>query len=373
MKIRQAHGIVFCTLGIACNAADDQSLDSAASSPPTSEVAVPAAPSVPPASGKTVIPGLPSPLNANVEGLAMVDRVDVANEESERAHDYAVTDPTFVGTQEFDIAAAKVAYAEDGRATKTSEAFTIKVVPNHENLLIRAFDTFAKDQKVRVSLDGKVAGEWTLPDDESSRYGEAVFPISSSMVGNRTKISVKLDYISGVPDSNSFVYWVYAKPDRKLEAPLSTNVSGLSLTDRVDIANEADETDHHYVIDQATYIGTQQFESPANGLPFFENGRANKSFESFRVKTSPNRDHVLVKAYDTFSKNQVVRVLVNGTAVGDWSLPDGDKRYSESSFRIPARFIGSQTAIDVRLEFLSGADVNSFYYWLFADSVARNG
>lgn len=301
----------------------------------------------------------------------MVDRIDVANEASERDHAYAVTDPTFLGTQEFDIAAANVAYMEDGRATKSSEAFVIKVVPNQENLLIRAFDTFAKDQKVRVFLDGKAAGDWALPDNEASRYGEAVFPLSASMVGNRVSLNVKMDYISGVPDINSFVYWVYAKPDRKLVAPLSTNLAGLALTDRVDVANETDEAEHQYVIDQATYVGTQQFEWPANGLPFFENGRANKSFESFRMKTTPNKDHVLVKAYDTFSKNQVIRVLVNGSAVGEWSLPDGEKRYNESSFRIPARFIGTRQAIDLRIEFLSGADANSFYYWLFADS--KNG
>jgi hypothetical protein len=372
MNIRQAHTIALCALALACNAASDESVESAASAVPGSEGAAPAA-SVPSVSGKTVVPGLPSPLNANLEGLAMVDRLDVANEASERAHDYAVTDPTFVGTQEFDIAAANLVFTEDGRATKNSEGFVIKVVPNQENLLIRAFDTFAKDQKVRVSLDGRVAGEWALPDNESSRYGETVFPISASVIGDRVSLSVKMDYISGAPDINSFVYWVYAKADRKLESPLSTNLSGLSLTDRVDIANEGDEIEHQYVIDQATYVGTQQFEWPGSGHPFFENGRANKSFESFRLKTTPNKDHLLVKAYDTFAKNQVVRVLVNGTVVGDWSLPDGDKRYSESSFVIPARFIGTQKAIDVRIEFLSGADTNSFYYWLFTGSAARNG
>jgi hypothetical protein len=226
---------------------------------------------------------------------------------------------------------------------------------------------------VRVLLDGQLAGKWALPDNESARYGEAVFPITPSMVGDRTSLDVKLQYISGTPDINSFVYWVYAKPDRALEAPLSSTISGLALTDRVDVANEADEAQHQYVIDKSTYVGTQQLEWPGNGLPFFENGRANKSFESFQLKATPNKDHVLVKAYDTLSKNQVVRVLVNGTAVGDWPLPDSDDRYGESSFRIPARFIGANKAVTVRVELVSGTDTNSFYYWLYSDSAARNG
>ncbi|HTV17098.1 MAG TPA: hypothetical protein VMG12_00465 [Polyangiaceae bacterium] len=369
MNIRSPHTIALCALAVACNAAvDEHTRASTSAAPPTA-----AEPVAPAASSKPVVAGLPAPLQADVTGLALVDRVDVANEASERAHDYAVQDPTFIGTHEFDVATANVAYAEDGRAMKTSEAFNIKVVPRQENLLVRAFDTLAKDQKVRVVVDGQVAGDWALPDNESNRYGEAVFKLTPAMVGDRTNLDIKLQYISGVPDTNSFVYWVYAKPDRALESPVSTKLSGLTLTDRVDVANEDDEAKHEYVIDKSTYVGTQQLEWPGNALPFFENGRANKSFESFQLKVTPNKDHVLVKAYDTLSKNQVVRVLVNGAAVGDWTLPDGEARYGESSFRIPARFIGAQKAVIVRVELVSGTDTNSFYYWLFADAGARSG
>lgn len=373
MRIRTfSYHIALCATAMACNAADDEAADSVPSSPATAaapEHSAAAAPAPP----KAVVAGLPNPLQANVAELSLIDRVDVANEASERIHSYTVQDPTYIGTQEFDLATADVAYAEDGRAMKTSETFKIRVVPNEENLLIRAFDTLAKDQKVRVSIDGKVAGEWALPDNESSRYGEAVFPLTASVVGDRTSVEVKLEYISGVPDINSFVYWVYSKPGHLLDRPLSTKVTGWSLTDRVDIANEADEAEHRYVIDKSTFVGTQQLESPSSGLPFFENGRANASFESFHMKVMPNRDHVLVKAYDTISTNQVVRVLVNGAAVGEWSLPEGEKRYGESSFRIPARFIGSQKEVDIRIELVSGKDSNSFHYWLFAESGLRNG
>jgi hypothetical protein len=371
MSVRQHCKIVFWGLAMACSAADEggKGAVGTAAVPPTAPPAAPSSKATAPA-GKvsTVVRGLPRPLKTRVGGLALVDRVDVGNEADERAHQYAVQEPTFRGTREFEMPAENLAYAEDGRAMKLSESFRIKVVPNQENLLVKAFDTLSKDQKVRVIVGGKSAGEWALPDGGSNRYGEAKFPLADSLIGDRTQVDIKLEYISGTPDTNTFMYWVYAEPHRKLEAPVRTDISGLKLTDRLDVGADGDEAAHQYVIDKSSYAGTQQFEWPANGLPFLENGRGNKSFETFRMKVAPSKDHLLIKAFDTYSKNQIVRVLVDGNVVGDWALPDGVPRYGEGAFRIPAKFIGARSEINLRVEFVSASlDSNSFQYWLFAN------
>jgi hypothetical protein len=162
-------------------------------------------------------------------------------------------------------------------------------------------------------------------------------------------------------------YWVFAKPDRKLEVPVNTNISGYSLIDRIDVGGEADEATHQYVIDKQNYQGTHEFRWPVEGTPFLETGRATKSFETFHMKVSPGADHLLVKAFDTLSKQQKVRVSVDGKALGDWSLPDGAARYGESAFTIPAKAIGDHHEATIRIDFVSGSiDTNSFYYWLYA-------
>jgi hypothetical protein len=336
--------------------------------------AVPAAASPTPA-GKTpeLVQGIARPLMTNLTGFAAIDRVDVGNDQDETLHKYAVQDPTFRGAHDFLMPNENISYTEDGRATKTSESFQVKVVPHQDNVLIRAFDTLIKNQKVRVSINGKVVGDWSLPEG-ADRYGEATFVLPASAIGDRSNVELKLDKVSGEPDTNAFVYWVFAKPEKSLDYPVKTKLAGLTLTDHLDVGLEKDEAGHGYAIDKPSYVGVQQFAWPASGLPFLENGRATKSYESFRVKVMPSKDHLLVKAFDTYSKNQKVRVLVEGNVVGEWSLPDGTPRYGESSFRIPSKYIGARNEVNVRVEFVSATlDSNSFKYWIYADTADRAG
>jgi hypothetical protein len=364
--VRQTLSVGFIALGFACkadNGADLRSITSAAKPSPTVLMT---------ATRKRTdaTRGIQKPLRTDTSGLAMVDRVDVGNDQDERAHQYVIQSPTFRGLREFD-AVDDAVYIEDGRATASFETFKMKVIPNQENLLIKAFDTLAKDQRVRVILDGTALGEWVAPDGGASRYGEATFSIPATVIRDRIEVNVRLEYVSGAPDTNAFVYWVFAKPGKTLDGPLSTDLTGLTLTDRLDVGGAADEARHGYVIDKVSYTGVQQFAWPKTGLPFFENGRATRSFESFKMKATPGRDHLLVKAFDTYSKKQVVRVLVDGRVVGTWALPDEAARYGEGSFRIPGSFVSAEE-INVRVEFVSASlDCNSFVYWLYADSHGR--
>ena len=300
-------------------------------------------------------------------GFAMVDRVDVAAVPNEAAHKYTISAPTALPLRAFDLGPKRGAYYDDGRATSTSEAFEVQVVPNQDHVLIKAYDPAAKGQKVRVFIDDVPAEDWVFPDAAQGPYAEATYPLKGALIGPRSKLSLRFETAPGSPAVNSYYYWVFGKPDRKLDKPTLTNLSGLVATDRLDVGTEADEKTHAYAIDQPTYTATREFRWPKDGLPFLENVRATKSFESFRMRVTPGADHVLVKGFDAISKDQVARVFVDGKLVGNWSQPSKSARYAESSFRIPASFVGAANSVQIRLEFVSAsADLNSFHYWLYS-------
>jgi hypothetical protein len=343
---------------------------------PAPAAAVEASTGAPSASSRLApVRGIPRPLSAETQGLVMVDRLDIASDPDEAAHQYAISGQTFRGMHDFDQGPNKPSYLEDGRAMKGSETFQIKCLPNQDHTLVKALDTLSKDQKVRVIVGGKNLGEWSVPNGSSGRYAEVSFPIPAAAIGNRTSVDVKLEYVSGAPDSSSLIYWVFSKPSRKLEAPITTNIAGHTLVDKIDVGTEPDEAAHQYVIDQSHYAAVHEFQWPTDAVPFLENGRATRSFESFRVKVKPGVDHLLVKAFDTLSRAQKVRVSVDGSPAGDWDYPDAASRYNEAAISIPAKLIGDRREVTVRVEFLSGSiDTNSFYYWVYAktgDAAAR--
>jgi hypothetical protein len=318
-------------------------------------------------SSKAVTKGIAKPLRTELAGYSQTDRLDVGDETDERAHGYAIDKPTYSGTHQFDWPPSKSTYQESGRAIRSFESFKIKVTPRRDHLIVRAFDTLAKDQKLKVSVNGTTVGDWVLPDGGNSRYGEATFPLPSSVVGDRTELAVRMDYVSGTPDTNAFVYWVMARGTNGLPGPLKTDLVGLVLTDRIDVGDKNDEAVHQYVVDRPTYSGTHEFVSPKANERYLETGRATKTFESFRLKTKQNSDHVLIKAFDTLSRDQVVRVSVDGVSAGEWALRTDSGRYGEDAFAIPKNFVGDKAEITVRIDFVRGSiDTNSFYYWLFS-------
>jgi hypothetical protein len=316
---------------------------------------------------KSIIKGIPKPLRTELTGYLQTDRLDVGDEADESAHGYVIEKPTYAGTHQFEWPATKAVYQESGRATRSFESFKIKVTPLRDHMVVRAFDTLAKDQKLTVSVNGKAVGDWVLPDGGSTRYGEATFPLPAAVVGDRTELTLRMDYVSGTPDTNAFVYWVMARGTNGLPGPLKTDLVGLVLSDRIDVGDRNDEAVHQYVIDRPTYAGTHEFAPPKGNVKYLETGRATKTFESFRLKTKPNANHVLVKAYDTLSRDQKIRVSVDGTSAGEWVLGNDGGRYGESTFPIAKDLVGDKTEITVRVDFVSGSiDTNSFYYWLYA-------
>jgi hypothetical protein len=322
----------------------------------------------PPARANATV-GVPTPLKTDLGGLTQTDRIDVGNEEDERNHGYVIEAPTFLGTHEFELQSGS--YIESGRATKSFEAFRSVVTPWRDHVLVKMFDSFAKDQKVRVFVDDKDVGEWALPNGGAERYEEGSFPIPAELIGDRREVTFRVQYLAGSPDTNSFVYWVFAKSASApaISRPLKTDLRDLDLTDRIDVGDEESETAHQYTIDEPVYAGTHDFSWPSGHTSYRETLRATKTFETFRLKVKPGVNHRLVKAIDTLSKDQKVRVLVDEKVVAaEWSLPNGPERYDEAALLIPARAIGNREEVTVRVELVSSSiDMNSLGYWMYAD------
>lgn len=317
----------------------------------------------------TAIAGVATPLLTHVADMTQTDRIDVGNELDERRHGYVIEAPTFVGKHEFELPSRS--YLESGRATKSFEAFRGRVTPWRDHVLVKMFDSFAKDQKVRVLVDDKIAGDWALPNGGSERYGEASFTIPAEFIGDRQEVTFRIQYLAGIPDTSSFVYWIFAKRDAALPIahPLKADLRNLVLTDRVDVGNEASEAAHDYAIDEPVYAAAHDFPSQLGNVSYRETLRATKTFETFRVKVTPGENHTLIKAFDTLSKDQRVRVLVDGQIVApSWNLPNGRERYGEAALPIPARAIGNREQVTVRVEFVSSSiDMNSLGYWMYAE------
>jgi hypothetical protein len=311
-------------------------------------------------------------LKTDLAGLTQTDRIDVGNDQDEQNHGYVIDAATFAGNHEFELQSGS--YLESGRATKSFEAFRSAVTPWRDHVLVKMFDSLAKDQKVRVLVDEKDAGEWALPNGGAERYEEASFLIPAALIGDRQTVTFRVQYLAGSPDTNSFLYWVFARSASApaIAQPLKTDLGRLILTDRVDVGDEDSETAHQYVIDDPIYAGTHDFPWPPSNASYRETLRATKTFETFRLKVTPGVNHRLVKAIDTLSKDQKVRVLVDDQVVAAaWTLPNGPERYDEAALQIPARLVGNRQEVTVRVELVSSSmDMNSLGYWMYAEQGA---
>lgn len=327
------------------------------------------------ASGETVIVGKarldvgdgPEPLVPPSEGWVLTDRIDLGNGASEAAHQYRVDSPVFRGNGTFVRRSDQTVLVKGGRATKTFEEFRMKVVPGSDHALIKGFDTVSSGQVARVGVDGGAALQWEVGSGPE-RYAESSLAIPAAAIGNKQEVTLRVEYAAGTLGINSYGYWMYSKPTAGIPEPLLTDTTGYDQADRLDVGDEGDEAAHDYSIVEPTFSGQQVFALREKGLTYLENGRATKAREQFRARATPGRDHLLIKVYDNFSKNQRLRVVVDGAFVGIWELPSREERYGEAAFVIPAAFV-RRDAIVVEVGLLSGSvDQNSFVYWVYRKS-----
>jgi hypothetical protein len=328
---------------------------------PETTTAVP----VTPVETLTASPSLPRPLRVDVAGLALVDRFDVGVKEDEDKHGYSVDGQTFAGSKQFELPTSAV-HIDSGRAIRGVEAFRAKVVPWSDHVLVKMYDGAAKGQRARVILDDEDLGVWELPSDGQATYAEASFAISGGIIGDRAELIVKLQNADGASDMTSYGYWLFAKPGAGITQPLKTDLADFGVVDYLDVGNVEQEKAHNYVLDGQTFVGANDYVWNATKTSYRETLRATRTAESFELKVTPGRDHVLVKAYDALSKNQKMAVFIDSKPLTEWALPNSPERYGEATLTIPAQAIGDKSKVTLRLEFRGGSiDNNSLGYWLY--------
>jgi hypothetical protein len=312
--------------------------------------------------------GTEPPVTPN-DGWVLIDRLDFADRTSEVAHQYRVDAPVFKGTATFMRHNDQTVQVRNNHATKSFEEFRMKVAPGSDHALVKGFDTVSSGQFAQVIVDGGAVLQWDVGTGPE-RYAESSLSIPASAIGSKDEVTLRVEYVAGSLGINSFGYWMFSKPTSGISHPLLTDTEGYALADRIDVGEPSDEAAHDYVIVEPTFSGQQVFALPEKGTSYLENGRATKDSERFRVRATPGHDHLLIKAYDNFSKDQRLRVAVDGEPVGVWELPSRDERYGEAAFVIPAAFMRRESVV-IRVRLLSASlDQNSFVYWLYAKAPA---
>ncbi|MEN8137075.1 MAG: DUF2961 domain-containing protein [Bacteroidota bacterium] len=185
------------------------------------------------------------------------DELDVNNATSETAHNYT-TSGGWSGERTYTYGYGFL-ITDDGRAHTDNSQFTLTVTPNAaEYKLVRRLNFGIGNQKAEVFVDGVSAGVWF--DEGRAEVGDSwkdsEFYISSDLVGAKSQLTIKIDYISADVDWNEFRYWMYSDGE---------------LSDELDVANTASETAHSY---SATggWSGTVSFEYPGQTPPPVEDG-----------------------------------------------------------------------------------------------------
>jgi hypothetical protein len=307
------------------------------------------------------------PLEADVVGLTLADRIDIGIENDESSHGYSAEAGAFVPSKAFQLPRDGLPHVESGRSTKVSESLHSKVIPWSDHVLVKVFDPTVEGQTARVIVDGEDMGNWKFPADASKTYGEATFQISGGIIGDRSEVVLEFQHVDGAPDLTSYLYWVYAKPGNAIARPLVTDLTGLTQRDYLDVGNVENEIAHEYSIEGETFVGANDYTWNPDKVSYRETLRATRSFESFKLEVSPGRDHVLIKAFDALSRGQRLGVTINSNPLpSDWLMPESPQRYAEAMLFIPAAIIGNDQRIALRLEFKAGSiDGNSLAYWLY--------
>ena len=155
----------------------------------------------------------------------------------------------------------------------------------------------------------------------------------------------------------------------------------LTITDELDVADEASEKKHDYRISGQTcyervssaYDG---YEQKVDYDTLTDAGRSYNGYSQFKVNINPENTGVRLRKRINRTGNgvQTVKVFVDGAEVGLWhfvqsSFAPVSQSWVETDFEIPAILTAGKSRINVRLEYVpsdgNNGEVNEFYYWAF--------
>jgi hypothetical protein len=142
------------------------------------------------------------------------DLLDVGTTTSESAHAYRITTPRWTGsrTYQYEGTADTVDVTDNGRAHRGSSQFDLAIDPTNDGVLLRRrFDQTIANQRADLYVDGRLIGPWYVAGNNPFlqwRDTDILIPVSAT--AGKSKIRVKLQFVSSALDWNEFTYWAYS-------------------------------------------------------------------------------------------------------------------------------------------------------------------
>jgi hypothetical protein len=173
----------------------------------------------------------------------------------------------------------------------------------------------------------------------------------------------------------SQVVYYYKKAD---------GLTGLLLTDSVDVGNQASEQAHSYSISKQTWTGTtsDHYDGYMDDINYYartDDGRAFNGYSQFKVKINPNNRGVkLRKRLNTgLNGRQRANVYVDSILIDrPWQITtasnqSGMQCWRDDDFEIPDSLTNGKDSITIKIEYVASpqyGSINEYFYWVMSYS-----
>ncbi len=161
-------------------------------------------------------------------------------------------------------------------------------------------------------------------------------------------------------------------------------LTGLSLTDSVDVGNQASEQAHSYSISKQKWAGTTSdhydgYMDNINVYPKTDDGRAFNGYSQFKVKINLNNQGVKLRRRLNTSLNGLQRanVYVDGFMIDrPWQIATASKQsgmqcWRDDDFEIPGSLTNGKDSITIKIEYVASPQkgtINEYFYWVMSHS-----
>ncbi|MEW5719857.1 MAG: glycoside hydrolase family 172 protein, partial [Chloroflexota bacterium] len=143
----------------------------------------------------------------------LTDTLDVGNAASESSHEYVIANATWSGEHSYSYegVAEGMAIGDTGRAHKGYSQFAMAIQPANDGVILRRrLDYGVGNQNTDVYVDGARVGSWYRAGSNSARWRDDDFMIPASFTKGKSKITIRVVFVSSDSDWNEFTYWVYS-------------------------------------------------------------------------------------------------------------------------------------------------------------------
>jgi hypothetical protein len=142
-------------------------------------------------------------------GQKRIAELDVGSADSERSHDYRLTEPTWSGTRDFTYPGGG-ACSDDGRAHRGTETFTVRgLLPQRPLTVLKRCDPGVANQVLDVYYNSARIGQWQVSREGTpGNWHESSFTLPAEAITGSSGVLLFRFAASDV-DVNSFYYWLY--------------------------------------------------------------------------------------------------------------------------------------------------------------------